>query len=458
MFCYKCGKRLPVRVVNCPECDTPQKRRQRYRRRMILGLFIFLAGAIAGSIFDTLFFKGKSWEYSFLGAFSSNDLIKKDLVVNGDKPVNIADLATSTEIVNEQKAAEPPLDLNLPAVSSESAELASSSEHFIPADEVGVASEAAVDRDEKAEDTVENSEENNESQLEAPLVNEGKLKFVSCEPLEKSPENNYHGSFSRDGSELIFSSNRLEKKEKGFYQCFVRKMSSSEKAERLFAWDGNVWTPELTPDKAKVVFSSDSNKPEHIFVYERSNGKSSALTSGKSKNMMPAISPDGRLIAFVSNRKGTNNIWLMEIDGTNLLQLTTGKEDDREPRWAYDGRSLIFTRIYQPLKKSDIMRIQLDPMGEPQEIISNNKRNWLADISPDGSVLAYVRSDSNDGSQNTMVLRNMRDGSETVINPLGKVECFRPVWKADCSGFVFHASVDSSRNLYFALFSREPVK
>ena len=70
MYCFKCGKKLPARVVNCPECDTPQKRRQRYRRRMILGLFIFLAGAVAGSLFDSLFFKGQAWEHSFLGAFT----------------------------------------------------------------------------------------------------------------------------------------------------------------------------------------------------------------------------------------------------------------------------------------------------------------------------------------------------------------------------------------------------
>lgn len=452
MFCYKCGKRLPARVVNCPECDTPQKRRQRYRRRMILGLFIFLAGAIAGSIFDTLFFKGKSWDHSFLGAFSSNDQIK-----NSEKPFVKNDLATETEVVDEPKYVEPAALTEAPAISSETSIIASAADDLAEAAEVKTASEATQISDGKIADSIEAPVESPEKNVEADAFPEGKLTYVSCEPLEKSPENSYHGTFSRDGSELIFSSNRIDMKEKGFYQCFVRKMGSSEKAERLFAWEGNVWTPEFTPDKTKVVFSSDSSKPEHVFVYDRSTGKTAALTSGKSKNMMPAISPDGKLIAFVSNRKGTNNIWLMEIDGSNLLQLTSGKEDDREPRWSADGRSLIFTRIYQPLKRSDIMKIQLDPMGEPQPLVSNSKRNWLADISPDGSVLAYVRSESNDGSQNTLILRNVEDGSDLIISPLGKVECFRPVWKSDCSGFVFHASVDSSRNLYFASFSREPV-
>jgi len=452
MFCYKCGKRLPARVVNCPECDTPQKRRQRYRRRMILGLFIFLAGAIAGSVFDTFFFKGRSWDHSFLGAFSSNDSLKKDDPVKEFKALTDADSSINKE-------SQTPTVQELPIDNSDSkATILQESQSGLETPEVASITDVSVEEPslsliDAGAAKVEPEDEKNIKSVQFP---EGKLKYVSCEPLEKGLYNSYHGSFSRDGFEIIFASNRINFKESGMYQCFIRKTEPGSKAELMFPWKGNVWTPELTPDSKKVVFSSDSNKPEHIFIYDRSDGKSLALTSGSSKNMMPAISPDGQLVAFVSNRKGTNSIWLMGIDGSNLLQLTSGREDDREPRWALDGRSLIFTRIYQPLKKSDIMRIQLDPVGEPSAIVSNNKRNWLGDISPDGSALAYVRSESLDGSRNTLVLRQLISGEETLVKPLGNAECFRPVWKSDCSGFVFHASVDSSRSLFFATFGREP--
>lgn len=399
------------------------------------------------------FFKGKSWEHSFLGAFSSSDgLAKVDQTVKQGAVPSAAEPTTSTVEVVKPVVEKTQIE-NILTASPEMQDSQTEAEAPVTAtatdmpagENYAPATEAAALTDEKVE-----------LKPDTATFPEGKLKYVSCEPLEKGLENSYHGSFSRDGSELIFASNRINFKESGLYQCFIKKTEPGSKAELMFPWKGNVWTPELTPDNQKVIFSSDSNKPEHLFVYDRSNGKSSPLTTGSSKNMMPAVSPDGQLVAFVSNRKGTNNIWLMGIDGSNLLQLTSGKEDDREPRWAPDGRSLIFTRIFQPMKRSDLMRIQLDPMGEPQAIVSNSRRNWLGDFSPDGSALAYVRSESSDGSRNTLVLRYLSDSEEIVLKPLGGAECFRPVWKSDCSGFVFHASVDSSRSLFFAIFGREP--
>ncbi|HNW36980.1 MAG TPA: hypothetical protein PKM25_18720, partial [Candidatus Ozemobacteraceae bacterium] len=66
MYCYRCGQELQPKSVNCPACDAPQKRRQRHRQRLLLGLFIFLAGAFTGSIFDSIVFKGRSWDHSLL--------------------------------------------------------------------------------------------------------------------------------------------------------------------------------------------------------------------------------------------------------------------------------------------------------------------------------------------------------------------------------------------------------
>ncbi|EKD82632.1 MAG: WD40-like protein Beta Propeller, partial [uncultured bacterium] len=284
----------------------------------------------------------------------------------------------------------------------------------------------------------------------------GRLVYASVEPLEKGAGSNYHGSLARDGSELVFSSNRLKVNGKNVYQCFSKKPEASAKAARVFEWAGNVWTPELTPDGSRIVFSSDSTSPEHLFVYDRKSGKTKALTSGDSKNMMCAVSPDGRLVAFTSSQKGKpNDIWLIGIDGDNLLQLTSGVEDDREPRWSADGSTLYFTRIYTYMKKSHIMKIQLDPLGEAQPVVANNRRNWLPDISPDGSALVFVRSESEDGSKNTLVVRQLVSGEEAVVRPLGEADCLRPIWAPDGSGLVFHASIDDSRSLYFAKFKRD---
>jgi Tol biopolymer transport system component len=101
------------------------------------------------------------------------------------------------------------------------------------------------------------------------------------------------------------------------------------------------------------------------------------------------------------------------------------------------------------------MKIRLDPLGEAEPVVANGRRNWLPDLSPDGGTLVYVRSESDDGSKNVLVVRRLENGVETVLKPLGEAECLRPVWAADSSGLVFHATVGSTRNLYFARFKRE---
>lgn len=466
MYCFKCGKQLPARVVNCPDCDTPQKRRQRYRRRMILGLFIFLAGAVAGSLFDTLFFKGQAWQHSFLGVFSdlrtgqsvasasADTEIEPSIVYkNASDAENLDSQASPTTAdamqgsasvaVNEAVNSSAAVELS-PSTATSSASGATELPAVAPASQTAaVASESLVS--------------NAETQpVSIPKVfPAGQLVYRRAVPLEKASGSNYHGFMSRDGSELIFSSNREKVDGAPVYQCFSKNPSLASAAERVFEWPGNVWTPETTSDNNMVVFSSDSVKPEHLFIYDRKTRNSMPLTSGSSKNMMPAISPDGKLVAFVSNRKGSNNIWLIGIEGANLMQITTGNVDDREPRWSPDGLSLIFTRIIEPLKNSHIMKVLLEPLGEPVVLVGTEKRNWLADISPDGSLIAFTRSESTDGSKNVLVLREIASGKEEIIRPLGGAECFRPIWNADCNGFVFHATSQQGRTLHLAGFSRE---
>ncbi len=467
MYCFKCGKKLPARVVICPDCDTPQKRRQRYRRRMILGLFIFLAGAVAGSLFDTVFFKGQAWQHSFLGFFSgdkSTQVVPENLPAQTGRPETPASIASETASVDEsqlsdseQAPAEPAIITEV-AAATQTADISEADEFVaasiavqLPVADV-VATAAIADKPAVA---ASESLSLPESGAAAVAVPAGKLVYKKVSLLEKSAGSDYHGFMARDGSELIFSSNRLKVNAAATYQCFAKPVASGAVARQLFDWSGNVWTPETTPDNNMVVFSSDSAKPEHIFVYDRNTRNSMPLTTGTSKNMMPSISPDGRLVAFVSNRKGSNHIWLIGIDGGNLMQITTGSTDDREPRWAPDGSAIVFTRIFEPLKRSHIMKVTLEPLGEPVAIVETSGRNWLADISPDGSLLAFTRSESADGSKNALVLREMSSGKEETLRPLAGAECFRPVWNRDSSGFVFHASARDGRSLYQAIFSRE---
>ncbi|MBR4570502.1 MAG: PD40 domain-containing protein [Candidatus Riflebacteria bacterium] len=537
MYCFRCGRKLPGREINCPDCDTPKKRRQRRHKRMILGLFIFLAGAFVGSLFDTYIFKGEIWKHSLFNkwikteennsdttktvaiASESNNIKvevryddkstvttlyseKEDVSVS--QPINESRIATENEPKEDKVVKEKtePVLQNIEPVKDNSAVVESSvssseikkEEKTIVSDETTeVSSSSDLASDSASSETPEQTEPVNKAKnsdeviiveeyengstdvvssgsettlfteissndsSEEKKIPEGNLVYKSVALLEQSDRDSYHGFVSRNGKELLFASNRQDYNGKPTFQCFIKSPSEKSVPKKVFEWKGNVWTPELTPDGNMIVFSSDSEKPEHIFLYDRKSGNSMALTSGSSKNMMPCISPDGKKIAFVSNRgDGKNRIYVLELfKKDKITQVTKGNVNDREPRWTPDGKSIIFTRIIENMKISHIMKVSFDPLGEPEAIVKANSRNWMADISPDNKLLAFTRSLNAGGSKNVIVLQDLSSGKEEVLSFPGIYESFRPVWNADCSGFVFHVAKKNGKCIYQANFSRE---
>lgn len=279
------------------------------------------------------------------------------------------------------------------------------------------------------------------------------LGFQRAEPLADGKGNQYHGSISPDGRMLVYSCSQTGVDNNRF-QPWIRELNGKTPGAPLFPWNGNVWTPEFSRDGSFLVFSSDSQAKEHVFRYDRATQKSRQLTDGANKNMMPTISPDGRFVAFVSDRSGNNDLWLMGADGTGLVQLTNSPEDDREPRWAPDGKAILFTRIVKKLEDSRIMKMQVEPLGSPEEVIAQGKRNWMPDLSPDGRYLAFVRSSGSDGSGNVIQVRRLDDGTEFTINPFKGSEHYRPVWAPDGEGLVFHADQNGKKSLFIARLKR----
>ncbi len=467
MFCFRCGHQLPPKVVACPVCDTPQKRRQRYRQRLFLGLFIFLAGALVGSLVDSFLFKGRAWEHTMLGGLVTRNPAEPGAASSPEAlPVHVPVGSSTPTALEPSSGPAPSPGANSQAAPASPPSLALATNPEPPLDARAdplrmVASGLPAPVSPPLVSTFPAAPATPSMTAPEPLSGavpwpDVKLSFAGAFPLEVVSEVDYHGSLSHDGKVLVFSSNRPVAGKAGFFQCYVKDPVATAPAVRAFPWEGNIWTPEFSPDGRVLVFSSDSQKPEHIFLYDRVTQQPRALTSGPSKNMMPALSPDGKFVAFVSDRRGSNDIWIIGIDGTNLIQITTGKEDDREPRWWPDGRSLVFTRIKEKYRHSVIMRVPLDPQGPPQPLVEGG-RNWLADPSPDGRYLAYVRSRDADGSGNVILVRRLDSGAEFAVAPAGAGECYRPIWTRDLTGLIFHSERNGKKNLYQARFSKAPI-
>jgi hypothetical protein len=505
MFCFRCGNELPPKVVNCPACDTPQKRRQRRRQRLFLGLFIFLAGAFFGSLVDSYLFKGKTWDATFFAFFQKMGSESVKPAPGADSQVasvpsvmqmtihDLAAMAPATagdqrmpQSVSVPKGAVPPGGAPVPGgqrkpgVPTDPAVPTGVPQSPLPDNTSGVLGlqgEIVLATDPKqleallkqvaASDSVVQATVSAPvpaTGLEVPTVDkplpptilaafqeDDTLAVEKVVPLEESPGTNFHGSLSADGNVLVFASNRAARPAEGGggkLQCYMKDLAAAAPAVRLFPWEGNVWTPEFARDGASLVFSSDSEEKEHIYIQDRVTQQIRQITSGKHKNTNPALSPDGAYVAFHSNRKGNNDIWLVSVKGEGLVQVTSGPDDDREPRWTPDGKAILFTRIKERFKVSHILKVPVDPVGNPEPLIAGDHRNWLPDLSPDGNFLAYVRSGKPDGSENVLRIRNLKTSADWVLKALKGNDQYRPIWSGDGRSLVFHADRKKDKILY----------
>lgn len=74
-------------------------------------------------------------------------------------------------------------------------------------------------------------------------------------------------------------------------------------------------------------------------------GTATRLTSGMGYNAQPRFSPDGDRIVFVSDRDGGDNVWVVSTDLTDTIQVTRGKTNGYlSPVFTPDGAYVVASK------------------------------------------------------------------------------------------------------------------
>ncbi|MEO2045285.1 MAG: sugar-binding domain-containing protein [Pirellulales bacterium] len=193
---------------------------------------------------------------------------------------------------------------------------------------------------------------------------------------------------------------------------------------QVFAIKGNCWSPSLSPDRTRVIFSAYVNGCGQIYTVgadatvltgipgkERAgkpywaNGvgahgpggtfsfKTSEVNLSRNDHCdhSPVWSPDGKRIAFVSDRDGDWEIYVMNADGSDQRRLTRSQGADLAPTWSPDGRQIAFESDRGG--DSDIYVIGSD--GEDQRILVDRAGHDLEPCwSPNGDSIAWIAQGS----------------------------------------------------------------
>jgi Tol biopolymer transport system component len=109
-----------------------------------------------------------------------------------------------------------------------------------------------------------------------------------------------------------------------------------------FTTDEGTWISlDLSPSGQTIVFELLGD----LYTLPVTGGEATRLTSGQAYDMQPRYSPDGEQLVFVTDRNGSENVWISNADGTDARALTSGERESYvSPVWTPDGEYVMATK------------------------------------------------------------------------------------------------------------------
>jgi Tol biopolymer transport system component len=181
--------------------------------------------------------------------------------------------------------------------------------------------------------------------------------------LDGSPD------FSRDGSQLVFVSNRT-----GRDEIFVGS-ADSVAARQLTDFSrvpaSAVGSPRFSPDGTRVAFDARVRGNADIYVVAAAGGTPERLTADPGADVVPNWSPDGEWIYFSSRRAGPPQVWRRRPGGGAEEQVTTegafGAQFSPDGRFLLYGRERVNTTLWRrPVQGGPEEPALVDDQGQPR--------------------------------------------------------------------------------------------
>ena len=229
--------------------------------------------------------------------------------------------------------------------------------------------------------------------------------------LTNNPKSDYAPSWSPDGKQIAFVSNRdgHVHAKRGWSTSEIYVMDADGgNPQNLTNSPFHDSRPSWSPDGTRIAFQSnrDWDNPHNIEIYvmDANGGDPQNLTNNPNYDRDPSWSPDGKRIVFSTVRDGhfkgasglTSEIYVMDTDGGNQQRLTENRKNDRDPSWSPDGKRIAFASD----RKGDWENFEIYVMdidgGNQQRLTENRETDAWPSWSPDGKRIAfYSRRDGN---------------------------------------------------------------
>lgn len=177
------------------------------------------------------------------------------------------------------------------------------------------------------------------------------------------------GSYSSDGSKILFASNR---------EAYSRPLSRAERA--------------LLEDDASYFMD--------LYIMDADGGNVTQLTFSPGYDGGPFFSPDDSKIVWRRFNPDGNSaeIWTMNVDGGEARQLTAEAMVAWGPYFHPSGEYIIYSSNLLGHANFELFLIDVDGYGPPVRATNTEGTDILPVFSPDGSRLAWSTTRTPDGA------------------------------------------------------------
>ena len=105
--------------------------------------------------------------------------------------------------------------------------------------------------------------------------------------------------------------------------------------------EGSWLSVDVSPDAGTLVFDLLGD----LYTMPFSGGVPTPLTQGMAFDGQPRFSPDGERVVYTSDRDGGENVWIISLDKSDTVQVTEGKDASyQSPEWTPDGDYVLATK------------------------------------------------------------------------------------------------------------------
>lgn len=189
----------------------------------------------------------------------------------------------------------------------------------------------------------------------------------------------FYPSLAPDGKSVVYSQYR----EDNVYEIYELSLADGV-SKRLTDRLGVLTAPEISPDGSLVVFMrwTPASNQNQIWVMDRDGSHPRRVFSGTGWD--PTWSPDGSRILFASDIEGPNQLYVVKLDGSGLTKITDlaalrGRSDwsPLEQIVTYSGDSWKRELFLMSVDGSDAHQVS-PPGGNSQGPTFSPDGHWIA--------------------------------------------------------------------------------